>query len=96
MTDDGHQQQATSWSVAPNESEWYWCAVVDDGEETSYVDGYASGPEEPRLDDAPIDDTATVVEWTVQMTPGHPNHVADNSTASSPSTFDTDDDADGA
>jgi hypothetical protein len=94
MTDDGRQQSATSWNALPSQSAWYWCAVVDNSGQTSYIDGYASGPEEPQLGDAPLNDTVTVVEWTVQMTPAHPDYLADNSTAQSPSTSDTDDDTD--
>lgn len=89
------ESSTTSWNVAPNESQWYWCAIVEDANgETDYCDGYTSGSDEPEQADAPISDTVTVLEWTVQMTSGHQDYVEptrqDDPTVA-PSTSDTDD-----
>jgi len=39
----------TRFGVAPNESSWYYCAIVDYGAgETDYLDGYATGERPTR------------------------------------------------
>lgn len=47
---------ATVYGVAPNESDWYYCANIDrfDGE-TDYMDGYATG------------DRPTITSWTASL-----------------------------
>lgn len=59
--------------VAPSDSEWYYSAVVDRGDETDTVDGYASGakPTRTALQTLVTSDGGArlkILEWSVRRT----------------------------